>query len=370
MKSTLAKLALLICLFSISFAQSAYDTNKSDSNANLAKMKSMFLSYEEVPKKVYIGEVFPIKVKAIIANDDFEELYGQLLYSNNTDVINPGSKWQWFSDNIFYNTYYLKVKEKNATLPSITLNITKNSSIIDSETLASTKPNIIQLNGTKHFSNVIAHSLHVIKAKTSQFDDKNLIVVLEIEAEQSNLVDFKLSWVNKDGIDSSEKDMTYSKIFYYAIIPNHKQKFEFNYFNIITNKFVKISIPIVINDDTVSTQIDLNPQESSIQIYKDSMFGIVAFIFLLLFIRRRKIVYIIFILLVVGLFVYDKNPFNSIKIEKDTNVKILPTKNSTIFYTTTRTLYAQVLGSREDFKKVLLPNGKIGWIKDKNDSKD
>ncbi len=370
MKSILAKLALLICLLSISYAQSVYDLNQSDAIVDLAKTKSMFLSYEEVPKKVYIGEVFPIKVKAIIANDDFEELYSQLLYSNNTDVMNPNSKWQWFSDNIFYNTYYLKVNEQNATLPSITLNITKNSSIIDSETLVATQPDIIQLNGTKNFSKVIAHSLHVIKAKTSQFDDKNLIVVLEIEAEQSNLVDFKLPWVNKDGIDSSEKDMSYSKIFYYAIIPNHEQKFEFTYFNIITNKFVKISIPIVINDDKVSTQIDLNPQESSIQIYKDSMFGVVALVFLILFIRRRKVVYIIFIVLVIALFIYDKNPLNSIKIEKNTNVKILPTKNSTIFHTTTRTLYAQVLGSREDFKKVLLPNGKIGWIKDKNDSKD
>jgi hypothetical protein len=370
MKKILAILALHICFVSVLFSQNINDTNQSFSDANLTKAKSIFLSYEKVPKKVYIGEIFSIKVKAIIANDDFDELYSELLDANNTDVINPNSRWQWFSDNIFYNTYYLKVNDKNATLPSIALNITKNSSMIDSGTLKAIAPDIIQLNGTKYFSNVIAHSLHVIKSKTSQFDDKNLIVVLQIKAKQSNLLDFKLSWVNRDGIDSSKNDGIYDKIYYYAIIPQYTKKFDFTYFDMLSNKFIKISIPIVINDDSVSTQIGLNPQESSIQIYKDAMFAIVAFLFLLLFIRRRKKVYLILILSILALFIYSKNPFNSIKIEKNTNLKILPTKNSTIFYTTNRTLYAQLLGSRQDFKKILLPNGKIGWIKDKNASKN
>lgn len=365
MNNILAKLVLLLSLISHSYAQSFFgmdDTNTT--SASLAK--SIFLSFEEVPEKVYIGEIFPIKVKAIIANNDFDELYSRFTDADNSNVINPDSKWQWFSDNIFYNTFYMKVNELNATLPTLTLDIYKNTTMIDEGSLLRSTPNIIKLNQTKEFSNVLAHELHVKKSKTSQFDDKNLIIVLEIEAKYSNLGDFKLTWVEKDGIDTLDEGLPYSKIFYYAIIPNYQKKFDFTYFNILKNKFEKISLPIVISDDKVSTQIDLNPGDSSIQIYEDSAYGIVALILLYLFLRRRKIIYLMFLLVIIALFIYGKNPFNDMKIEQNTNVKILPTQKSTIFYVVPRTLYVQILGTKDDYIKILLPNGKIGWIKDDN----
>ncbi len=358
-------LLLLFCFTTIVFANiDNNDTNKSIGNAEVkTKTQSIFLSYEETPSTVYVGELFTIKIKAIIANDDFEEIKSTFQNSKNLDILNPDARWKWFSDNIFYNTYYMKVKDTNATLPSLTLDIFLDDIKIDSENLKSIKPNIIKLKGTKYFSGVIAKSLKIKKNKTTQFDDENLIVVLEIEAKQANLSDFKLSWVIRDGIDSSRSNLPYFNIFYYAIIPNHTKEFVFTYFNRETNKFDKISLPIVITDEQISTQVDLNPAKNSLQIYKDGAYFVVALIFLLLFIRRRKIVYIILIALLVALFVYDKNLFNSIKIEKGSQIKILPTKKSTVFYVTNRTLYAQKLDEREDYIKIILPNGKIGWLK-------
>jgi hypothetical protein len=365
MNNILAKLVLFLSLISLSYAQSFFDMI--DTNAtNVSVAKSIFLSYEEVPTKVYIGEIFPIKVKAIIANNDFDELYSQFMNATNTNVINPESKWQWLSDNIFYNTFYLKVNALDSTLPTLTLDIYKSSKLIDQGSLPPSAPNIIKLNKTKEFSNVLAHELHIKKNKTSRFDDKNLFIVLEIEAKYSNLGDFKLSWVEKDGIDTLDEGLPYSKIFYYAIIPNYIKKFDFTYFDILKNKFVKISIPIVISDDKVSTQDDLNPGDSSIQIYKDSAYGILTIVFLLLFIKKRRMIYMIFIFVLIALFIYGKNPFNDMKVEKNTNVKILPTQKSTIFYVVPRTLYVQRLGTKDDYIKILLPNGKIGWIKDDN----
>jgi hypothetical protein len=66
--------------------------------------------------------------------------------------------------------------------------------------------------------------------------------------------------------------------------------------------------------------------------------------------------------MLIGLFVYNKNPLNSIKIDKGAEIKILPTEKSTIFYITNRTIYAQKLDSKDSYTKILLPNGKIGWI--------
>ena len=364
-------LVLLFCFSTLLHAFSVYDTNQSlemnSSTISSSKEQSIFLSYEEIPTKIYVGELFPIKVKAIIANDDFEEITTSFKNEKNLKVINPNAKWQWFSDNIFYNTYYMKASDISAKLPSLTLDIYQDTKKVDGETLEAKTPSIIKLNVTKTFSNVIAKSMKIKKFKTSQFDEKSYIIVLEIEAEQSNLSDFSLKWVIRDGIDSSSDNLPYFKIFYYAIIPSFTKEFVFTYFNSTTNKFEKISIPVVVTDDKISTQIDLNPAQSSLQIYKDGAYVFIALLLLILFIKRRKIAYLIFLILLIGLFVYDKNPLNSIKIEKGSNIKILPTQKSTIFYTTSRTLYAQKLDQKNEYVKILLPNGKIGWIDDSKD---
>jgi len=364
-------LVLLFCFTTIISAQSMYDTNKNNetnsSTISSPKAQSIFLSYENIPSKVYVGELFPIKVKAIIANDNFEDISSNFQDSQNLEIINPNAKWKWFSDNIFYNTFYMKANDISAKLPSLNLDIYQNSYKIDSGTLQAKTPNIIKLNGTRQFSGVIAKSLKIKKHKTTQFDDKSYIIVLEIEAEEANLKDFNLKWVTRDGIDSSSSNLPYFKIYYYAIIPDFTKNFIFTYFNRNSNKFEKISIPIVVADEKISTQIDLNPAESSLQIYKDGTYAIVTLILLLLFIRRRKIAYIIFLIILIGLVAYDKNPLNSVKIDKGSNIKILPTKKSTIFYKTNRTLYAQKLDVKDNFIKILLPNGKIGWIDDGKD---
>ena len=358
-------LVLLFSFVSFSFSQNLYDLNETNSSALIpVKEKSIFLSYEKIPTKVYIGEIFSIKLKAIIANDDFEEITSQFTNYENIEIINPDAKWQWFSDNIFYNTFYIKANDVTSKLPNISLNIYLDDHKIDSSLIEAAKPNIIKLNGSNQFSHVIAKSLKIKKHKTSQFDDKNLIIVLEIEAEQSNLNNFHLKDVIRDGIDSSVNNLPFYKIFYYAIIPNHQKKFEFTFFNSITNKFEKLSIPIVVSDDKISTQIDLNPAQNNLQIYKDGAYLIFTIILILLFIRRKKITYIVFLVLLIGLFLYDKNPLNSVKIEANTHIKILPTQKSTIFYITNRTLYAQVLDKKNNYIKILLPNGKIGWIDD------
>jgi len=364
-------LVLFFCFTTLISAQNIYDSNETNgtnsSTISLQKAQSIFLSYEEIPSKIYIGEIFPIKVKALIANDDFEEISSSFQNLQNLEVINPDAKWQWFSDNIFYNTFYMKVTNVSAKLPTLNLDIYLNASKIDSGILKATTPSIIKLNGTREFSGVISKSLKIKKHKTTQFDDKSLIIVLEIEAQEANLDEFSLKWVIRDGIDSSSSNLPYFKIFYYAIIPNFTKNFIFTYFNKTTNKFEKISIPIVLADDTISTQIDLNPAQSSLQIYKDGAYAFIALSLLVLFIRRRKIAYIIFLVILIGLVAYDKNPLNSIKIDKGSNIKILPTKKSTVFFTTNRTLYAQKLDVKDDYIKILLPNGKIGWI---NDSKN
>lgn len=231
--------------------------------------KTIFLYYEKAQKSVYKGEVFPVRTKAIVALDDFEKILTEFKSGYNVEVINPKSNWKWYSDNIFYNTFYFKAKEKNVIFPEIHVNFKSEEGFDNKERLLGIKPKVIDLKGDKLFSSVIAKSLSVKKYKTNRFDNESNIIIIEIEAQHSNLDDFELSWVIRDGIDSSFFDLPNYKIYYFAIIPDFQKRFEFTYFDLKGNKFQKISLPIEIDGEKVSTQIDLNPKDSKYAYYKN-----------------------------------------------------------------------------------------------------
>ena len=73
--------------------------------------------------------------------------------------------------------------------------------------------------------------------------------------------------------------------------------------------------------------------------------------------------YLLLVVLLGGYGIYNYNPFGSATIKQNVNVKILPTTNSSIFYTTSQKQKVEILGQRDDFKKILFDDGKIGWVK-------
>lgn len=328
--------------------------------------KSIFISYEEVPSKVYVGQIFPIKVKAIVAKNNFDDIINIFSESKSVEIINPDAKWQALDNNTFYTTFYIKIKSTPANLPNLSINILLNRDIIESERIALPHLNIVQLKKDPIFSNVIAESLGVKKHKTTTFDSKSLIIVLELEATYSNLKDFTLSSVTKNSVDSFSDNHPIQRAYYYAIIPNYQKTFEFTYFDIRTNKFVKTTLPVIIEDDVVSTQIGLNPKESIFEFYKTIGYGILAFLFFIIFLKKRRFFYLLIALVFLGLFFLDKNPLNNVTLKEHSSVMILPTEKSTVFLTTTKSLSVEKLGTRESYIKILLPDGKIGWTPSEN----
>lgn len=351
--------AILICCI---FVASNY---AEDLNTTTPAIKEniIFLSYEKKPQRVYVNQIFKIKIKAVIATNDFDNIVTSFQDGTYTKVLNPKNSWKWFNDNIYFIEYYLKVTSPTAKLPGINISVYKSSKLLVSKTLKPFTPEVIKLKQNETFSGVIAKNLRVIKSKTTKFDKKTNILVMEIEALQGNLRDFNVQSTIKNGIDSFKESLPYSKIFYFAILPNTQKEFQFSYFNTDKNKFESFIIPLEVVSEDTSTQLELNPKESKISMYKNIILTGIAFLSLIIFFFRRKMVYIIIFLgIAIYLFIFY-NPFDSIIVPKNTKIRILPTYNSTIFYITDRKIVAEKLNTTKEYIKILLPNGKIGWIK-------
>ena len=328
--------------------------------------QNIFLSYEKPPSNIVVNQQFSIKVKAIVTTQNFDKIKNKIVDQENFKVLNLDENWTKKDDYIYYKTFYLRAKENNVTFPQIFLELYKNDQLIASQKFPDVKLNIINLHTGKYFSNIVANSLDIVKIKTTKFDENSLLVVLEIVAKNANLKDFKLSWVIRDGIDSFVDKFPMSKIYYYAIVPKYTNKFVFTYFNIKQNRLIKKSINLIINDEEISTQSDLNPQESSFNLFKNITYGSLAVILLLIFFKRRRVVYLLFFIILIVLFFSNINPLRNIFISKNSKIYILPIKNSTIFYITPNKMKVQKLNKRENYIKIILPNKKIGWVKDNN----
>lgn len=326
----------------------------------------LFISVESSPQKAYVGQVFGIKVKAIVAKNKIDALSNTFSDGTNVTVINPTAPWESAGSNTYYNTFYFKVTSKNAVMPRLSVSIVQNQEALESEFIGLTLPNIIQLKADPLFSNVIAQSLTINKYKTTTFDAKNVIIVMEIETTGANLQDFKLSGIAKSGIDSYSETNSTQKIYYYAIMPNYHKEFEFTYFDLPSNKFKKMTLPIVIENEEVSTQLGLNPKESIFEFYKTVAYAVLAFVFFIVLLKKRRWYYALPVVIFLALFFLDKNPLNNVQLKANSILMILPTEKSTIFFTSTQQLAVEKLGERDDYIKILLPDGKIGWTKREN----
>lgn len=328
--------------------------------------KSLFLSVEETPAKVYVKQVFSIKIKAIVANNKIDGLNNTFSNATGVEVLNPQNQWERSVDNTYYNTFYFKINSKTAIMPRLSVSLVQNQEALESEVVTFNTPQLVQLKADPLFSNVIAQSLVINKYKTTTFDAKNVIIVLEIEAVGANLKDFALSEIAKNGIDSFSDNGTSQKIYYYAILPNYQKNFDFTYFDLTSNKFNKISLPMTIESDEVSTQLGLNPKESIFEFYKTVGYGVLSFIFFIILLKRRRWYYLVISLIFLTLFFLDQNPLNNAKLKSNSNIMILPMERSTVFFTSDKILNIEKLGDRENYIKILLPDGKIGWTEREN----
>ncbi len=345
----------------------AFDENEvytdEDGDENpFVRAQSIFLSYVDKPEKIYLSQHATIKIKAIVTQENISEIKTIFLKHKNITVLNVNSPWKKTSSSSYENSYIIKAFSTSAIMPDIKITASLASGKVQSETLLAYNPKIVALREDKEFCLVLSRDLTLQSHHEKKYDEKSNIVVLEINASHANLEDFHIPYAIRDGIDEIKYNGFNQTIYYFAIIPNDIKLFKFKYFDLVSNKYNIVSFPVVLQDSSVSTQTDLNPEESRFALYKAIALIVLALIIFLFYLKSRKLYLLILALIVVAFVFYIRMPISKIILQKDVKLRILPTKNSTVFYKTEEDIQADILLKKNGYIKVLLPNKKIGWI--------
>ena len=335
---------------------------------NLFAAKNLYISYSKVPTNIYKNQKFEVVVKALITTNTFDELATTFTNSSNITILNPKNPWKKISNDTYENSYYFKVKQGNFKFPDISVVLMNDGGMIDSTELAAPTIKYSDIGkGDERFSGVIADDFILKAYKTKQYNNKEALTIIDVDAINSNLSDFKLKDIEDQAISSIKDYNEKENLVYYFVTPIYKKKLVITYYNTKSKSFKDVTIPLLLQNELVSTQTDLNPNDSSFETYKKVASICFFLLFLGLFIWKRKrfllILSVIFLLIsVIYLF---PNPKGIVK--KDSFVYILPTKNSTVFFKIANDQKVEVLERKNGFIKVLGSDSDfIGWIKEES----
>jgi len=339
---------------------------------NLYAAKNLYISYKNTPKQVYKNQKFEVVLKALVTTNNFDNISTSFSNGKNINVLNPNSSWNKVSNNVYENSFVFKAKNGAFTLPTFIVSLEQNGSIIENSDLAGKViPYSNIATKDKRFSNIIAKDLILKAYKTKQYNNKESLTIIDIEAVGSNLEDFKLKGIEEQGISKIKDENSNQNLIYYFVMPVHKKKVIFNYYNTTTKSFVEVTIPLILQNELVSTQTDLNPNDSNFEKYKKMAVVTVFVVFLILFIWKRNKIYAFFALVFFIISAVYLMPNQKGVVKEGSFVYILPTKNSTIFFKLEQNQKVEVLNKKSEFIKVMgIDNKFIGWIKEENFGKN
>jgi hypothetical protein len=332
--------------------------------------KMIYLSYLNYPKRVYLRQHFVVSLKAILIDEEINRLKIEYIDGDEFVVINKNPKLKKIAEKSFVTDIYFKLLSKNSKLPAIKITAISKNNKSYSQIIKPKELKLIELKHSELFSGVMAKDLKIISHKEKRYDDKNILVLMDLNASMSNLEDFHLPFVQKEALDSFEDHLQYQKVYYVCIVPNYQKEFKFKYFNLNSNHFTKVSFPIVMADLTLSTQLGLNPKKSKLYLYELILLFGLASIFFIIFLKTKS-KFSLFLSLIIAMFtLFTKVITPTVNLPKGTKIRILPTHNSTIFFKTSQPTEVKVMLKKEGYSKILLPGGKIGWIKDEDIQKN
>ena len=340
--------------------ESSIDALFSNSEKNSA---TVLLSHTKVPTHFYVGEIFPLTIKLTPADMASGNIEYTLQNEEGIRIFSQTPHRSVKNDGV-YDTFYFLVQSSALRLPDITATITSTGGV--SNTLTGSSLNASMLNPPSTYANVLADSFKLINYKTTAYDQENNIVVFTVKASRCNIATFSLQNALKQGFESKLPNVGESQMTYYAIIPKTEQTLDFTIFNLRKNRYESISIPIVVDDDTVSTQSDLSPTDARHTELKVGAAAIVAVLLIAMFYWRRWRGYLIASMAPLFYVIYALLPNSNVCIKKDSPVYLLPIKNGTIFEMTLQEEHLEAENTVGEFIKIRLGDNKVGWVHERD----
>ncbi|WRG56777.1 SH3 domain-containing protein [Helicobacter pylori] len=318
---------------------------------------------------VYIGQTIGVTYDLLLFDAEFLEAKIKDGWDKTQiELLNKMPKWKKVEKELFRATYYYKIKGIKAIIPSLEVSAFSNKDkYIDHSIAPKVILQVTDLSKNPRYANVMAKDLQVLQYKTKDYDDKNNILVMEIAFKEANWEDFHIKEAIKQGFDNASLNQIKAKegsVFYYCVLPKTIQNLSFDYFSLSNRQFKTLSFSAIPTQDTTGIQSDLIPKNNFLVFSNVALLALCAFFLVLFFIFGRKLIFLGLGILCLGFVLYHLLfTQKSAILLAHKKIRILPTQNSTILGLSKDEMPIKILGSHDDYYKILTPHEQIGWVK-------
>ncbi len=318
---------------------------------------------------VYIGQTIGVTYDLLLFDAEFlEAKIKDELDKTQIELLSKMPKWKKVEKELFRATYYYKIKGIKASIPSLEVSAFSNKDkYIDYSIAPKVTLQVTDLSKNPRYANVMAKDLQVLQYKTKDYDDKNNILVVELAFKEATWEDFHIKEALKQGFDNASLNQIKAKegsVFYYCVLPKTIQNLSFDYFSLSNRQFKTLSFSTIPTQDTTGIQNDLIPKNNFLVFSNVVLLALCVFFLVLFFIFWRKLIFLGLGILCLGFVLYNLLfTQKSALLLAHKKIRILPTQNSTILGLSKNEMPIKILGSHDDYYKILTPHEQIGWVK-------
>ncbi len=318
---------------------------------------------------VYIGQTIGVTYDLLLFDAEFlEAKIKDELDKTQIELLSKMPKWKKVEKELFRATYYYKIKGIKASIPPLEVSAFSNKDkYIDYSIAPKVTLQVTDLSKNPRYANVMAKDLQVLQYKTKDYDDKNNILVVELAFKEANWEDFHIKEAIKQGFDNASLNQIKAKegsVFYYCVLPKTIQNLSFDYFSLFDRQFKTLSFSTIPTQDTTGIQSDLIPKNNFLVFSNVALLALCVFFLVLFFIFGRKLIFLGLGILCLGFVLYNLLfTQKSALLLAHQKIRILPTQNSTILGLSKNEMPIKILGSHDDYYKILTPHEQIGWVK-------
>ncbi|GHS28612.1 hypothetical protein VN1155_05360 [Helicobacter pylori] len=358
----------LVLSFLVAFLVAENTNDPEEIKAKVAYVKIPQLEDLE-NNPVYIGQIIGVTYDLLLFDAEFlEAKIKDELDKTQIELLSKMPKWKKVEKELFRATYYYKIKGIKASIPSLEVSAFSNKDkYIDHSIAPKVTLQVTDLSKNPRYANVMAKDLQVVQYKTKDYDDKNNILVVELAFKEANWEDFHIKEALKQGFDNASLNQIKAKegsVFYYCVLPKTIQNLSFDYFSLSNRQFKTLSFSTIPTQDTTGIQSDLIPKNNFLVFSNVALLALCVFFLVLFFIFGRKLIFLGLGILCLGFVLYNLLfTQKSALLLAHKKIRILPTQNSTILGLSKNEMPIKILGSHDDYYKILTPHEQIGWVK-------